>query len=335
MKQKESFMFLKTKKEVQAAQKPQIFLSKENGRLIISAEDMAVWLASHSAEQLVSQLGNVNIRNKNNETPLHLILHYPPNATVENVLPLMNAGADLNAKDASGKTPLNILLRYNYNYMNLEFLNLLLLFIENGADVNTQDSGGNTLLMELTDCKNINEWDIHNCRSGFCLAKDLFRPNTTFSLAAHILLDAGADADRQNNEGDTVLIKLIRNKHFDENFIAYLAGKSNLNIRNGKGETALSLALQSKNYGVARILVDKGADFNEVIDDNFCRLNQIYEAARKYMLNHIRGSVKNLIPASRKKEYIARLKQNNFYKILRHGPAVPDKSSAEGKVREN
>ena len=83
-----------------------------NGRRIlslnISGGDAAVWLLNHKA--------NVNAKDKNGQTPLHLII---ARGNLKAIQALLDHGADVNATDNKGKTPLAIfedLKKQEYNW---------------------------------------------------------------------------------------------------------------------------------------------------------------------------------------------------------------------------
>lgn len=61
---------------------------------------------------------------------------------------------------------------------------------------------------------------------------------------ARLLLDAGADINRQDSSGDTALMYAVYNGR-EENVETLLEKHPNVNLRNQRGETALQIALSS------------------------------------------------------------------------------------------
>lgn len=86
------------------------------------------------AEYLILHGADVNARNDNGITPLHLAA-YP-----EMVAILLKHGADLEARENGGGTPLHI------HSENPETLDVMAALLEHGANVNARDQGGKTAL---------------------------------------------------------------------------------------------------------------------------------------------------------------------------------------------
>jgi ankyrin repeat protein len=119
---------------------------------------------------------NVNIKNKENVTLLHVAAQ---SGNVEIIKLLLDAGANVNAKDKRGKTPL---LMTDVDEEK-DLLEILKLFIAKGVDVNIQykDENNQTLLMLACDDDNLE--------------------------AVKILLEAGANPNLKDSEGETAMMK--------------------------------------------------------------------------------------------------------------------------------
>ena len=89
---------------------------------------------------LVQNGTNVNVKNKDGETPLYYAMRVG-NVNIAQLL--IFAGADINVKNRNG----NALLHFARNVQAIRFL------IINGADVNIQDSNGQTPLHWIATCR--------------------------------------------------------------------------------------------------------------------------------------------------------------------------------------
>ena len=93
------------------------------------------------------------------------------------VLPLLDAGADANARDKDGRTALILFAGYYQDPVVVKAL------LDAGADVNAQDAEGNTaLILE---------------------AKYSDTPYSNSPACMQALVDAGADVTLQDNAGNT------------------------------------------------------------------------------------------------------------------------------------
>jgi serine/threonine-protein phosphatase 6 regulatory ankyrin repeat subunit B len=208
------------------------------------------WLISHNAD--------VNIKNKNGETPLHysiygnssknkirslLIkcgantnstnkyretpLHYAATYGKMDVAKLLlSHGAKVNARTGSGETPLHYATRQPSGPKEKR-VSTAGLMLENGADINVKDNYGRTPLHLASLVGNVE-------MTGFLLKKganpDLAIPNGqspihTASSMGHaelveVLIKGGATVNQRDNEGMTPLKRAL---HFPS--IHYEAGK--------------------------------------------------------------------------------------------------------------
>lgn len=139
-----SFAMASTK-DSSEQQTKQTVTKKENKKLLnpkkISIAEM---------KDLISRGANVNIRDKNQHTPLHLLT--APNLvfsdsvdpdTIEKIKLLISAGADVNAQTNRGETPLH---GYEPGLVAPQDPRIISMLIEAGADPNLKAYGGNTVL---------------------------------------------------------------------------------------------------------------------------------------------------------------------------------------------
>lgn len=166
----------------------------ENGKLEINA-DRALEAAikrddAALAENLIKNGANVNLLTADNASYL-MILHHNQNKITE--LLLAN-GAEINYSPQSDKT----LLMYAVKQANSTLINHML---EKGFSVNQADAEGNTSLMYVSDMVEqyadspVNE-----------IINDI-------NKVVPILQAKGADINAQNNNGETLLIKIAKQKN--------------------------------------------------------------------------------------------------------------------------
>ncbi len=146
----------------------------------------------------------------------------------DQVLSLLDEGADVNAKDALGTTALMACSRGG----NPETTGLLL---DMGADVNAKDERGWTALSEAV-------WKGH------------------LEVAA-LLLDKGADSDVGDKSGWTPLILAAWNGQSEAVKLLVERG-ANVNAKDAFGKTAFMRAVEMGRRDVAALLLDTGADVN-------------------------------------------------------------------------
>ena len=200
-------------------------------------------------EGLLERGSDVNARDKNQATPLHLASH---TSWIELVQALLDNGAEADARNADGQTPLHQLSNnihldeYDSSY---EMARILL---EHGVDVNARDKDQKTPLHSAA-------------YNGYA---DL----------AEVLLDHGALVDAKDIEGETPLHRLVLGNHYIlkpqwESRKKYalrlttlaqrlLESGADVNAQNKNQETPLHLASHLRLHDMARFLLQNGADVN-------------------------------------------------------------------------
>jgi ankyrin repeat protein len=162
-------------------------------------------------------------------------LHWAANwGFLEGVRLLLEYGADINAQNTDGETPLHRALRGSRK----EQAETLEFLLEHGADPNIADHGGSTPLF-------LAGWDNMEAER----AEKMVR----------LLLTHGADPNVRDKRGDTPLHEMRATRAMR----ALLEhGVQEIDARNNKGETPLLVAVRSAQAGTEKLLIAHGADKN-------------------------------------------------------------------------
>lgn len=192
------------------------------------------------------------------DTPLHRALK--DHRSIEEIRKLLDAGADINAKDKNGDTPLNIALQQwtyedpEYNFFDensrtfeemvqqffvgepigvLEvpatFEETVQLLLDAGADVNIPNNRGDTPLIIMLSQGGSDHCNL-NCSFGGIIQK---------------LIDAGADVNACNNIGDTPLLVACKHYVSSKLLTILIASGADVNCSNKNGITPLMAILKS------------------------------------------------------------------------------------------
>lgn len=228
---------------------------------------------------------------------------------------LVDQGADVNAKDSEGYT----VLMYAVRTQDLVIVKYL---VDQGADMNVKDGCGLTALMGavqsgnlaivnfLVDhgadvnargvsCENAKgrcTWCEYAVASGPRISTAYLEPqdHTALALGAEsgymeimeFLIDKGADMNVKDGRGMTALIRAVVLERPD--VMKFLIKKgADVNARDKKGKTALMYAVDRKpvNREVVKLLVDKGADLNAGDNDG---MTALMEAAKRGNLDAVK-----------------------------------------------
>ena len=178
---------------------------------------------------------NVNAKDHNGETVLSHLASLPRRRSLEGVKLLLAAGGNVNAKTNYGRTPLmNAAMSRKYKDDDPDPVSFVKLLIAAGAKVNPQDNNGDTALMLA-------------CRWGNpSSVKELLRANAAVNL--------------RNKDGHTALMFSSHYADCDECITLLMNAGANPSITDAKGQTALFHALTTNRPNSVRALITMGAN---------------------------------------------------------------------------
>lgn len=151
----------------------------------------------------------------------------------------------------------------------IEIDNTLLLnsFFAEGFSISYEDSNGKSLLVKALENDSLQVLDMILGR-GIYLEKPVENGKTPIFYVRSLealkkVVDAGADINRKNNDGESVISYFIKNK--PTSYSKYLAERGvNLNFSENKGWTPVFYAVVSGDLELVDIMGKKGGDFTLV-----------------------------------------------------------------------
>ena len=184
-------------------------------------------------EVLLDAGADVDARDGGGGTPLHVAANYSDKLAVSKVL--LAAGADVNARDSNWNTPLHELARFNHP-LGDQSVELARILIDAGANVETRQRHGNTPLHYAARREEI--------------------------PIVEVLLEAGADVHARNDDGETPLIKAVGEMSDNRTDVVemLLAAGADAKTRTEDGRTLLHYVRNDGIPEVYNVLLDAGAD---------------------------------------------------------------------------
>ena len=212
------------------------------------------WNSLHAANELISSGCKIDSKNTSGKTALSDAARSGAKAMATL---LLSKGANCNASDATGKTILTDAVQSQYPDM-------VQLLIKNGASVNIQDMYGRNSYHEAADTGDIKIIELIRQAGGNPLSRDSFG-KTPFSLVMGKdvkLIEAvlGTNIALTDSDGNSPLHAAVISRASASILQTIITMGYPLDQRNGKGYTALGLALEENQHVLAKILLKNGAD---------------------------------------------------------------------------
>ena len=201
-----------------------------NKALLLASE------AGHSkiVGALIDAGANVNVRyDTSKETSLMLAVRGRHSKIVE---ALIDAGADLTARNKDGETALEYAID-GYRFKIAEIL----------AKAEAKSKDGNPR---------------NDLNKALLLASE-----AGHSKIVDTLIDAGADANAKDKDGETALMLAVRGNH-SKIVGALIDAGADVNAKDKDGETSLMLAVRGRHSKIVGALIDAGADLTARNKDN-------------------------------------------------------------------
>jgi ankyrin repeat protein/mono/diheme cytochrome c family protein len=213
--------------------------------------------------RLIEAGADVNARNRFRSTPLHWAAHDSAKTAL-----LLARGAEVNAKQIEGRTPLFLAASMGANHQTVKLL------IEHGADPSLATANGQTPLMAAAARGNVEligllldrKVDV-NAQNGAGETALMFAASSGNTAAVKLLLDRGADAKRRSKRTETALGNAATTG-VEEIVRLLLQHGAEVNVQNIRGFSPLMLAANSDSIpaGVVKLLLASGADTSYTAD---------------------------------------------------------------------
>ncbi|EAY04209.1 ankyrin repeat protein, putative [Trichomonas vaginalis G3] len=219
--------------------------------------------SKETAEHLISHGANINEKDKNGKTALHYAAKTNSKETAEH---LISHGANINEKDKNGKTALHYAAMAN-NKETAEHL------ISHGANINEKDKYGKATLYYAVMANNKKTAELLISHGANINEKDKYGKATLHyavmannKKTAELLISHGANINEKDKYGETALHMAAKDncKKTAELLISHGA---NINEKDKYGETALHMAAKDNCKKTAELLISHGANINEKNED--------------------------------------------------------------------
>jgi len=300
--------------------------------------------AQDSISGLIASGANINAKNKQGQTPLHMTIQ-PDYIWISWMKMLLAAHADLNAQDTNGFTPLHLLALSKAHYGQSEAAALL---IEAGAKPDVLDKQGRTPLL-LTKDSPASSWEINafvqtllkagaktngKDDQGRTVAHLALMGQWPWSSAGEelaALAKAGADFSAKDDQGKTPLHYLAGLGSQSPMFFirgvgdAFVAARVDFQARDNEGNTPLHVAAKTGTRDVFDWLVKQGANLDAT--------NNLGETAR-LLAAHSKDAFPRSGPANAETDIFQAIREGNIDAATRLLNADPQLANQTNQLQQ-
>lgn len=222
---------------------------------------------------LIYKGADIDARNNSGKTPLLFAARFLDNYDIIRLL--LEHGADVNAKDDDGRTPLFTVSDRRENY------NIVKLLLERGADVNAKNEDDLTPLFRVYELKTAKLLLEHGANVN---ARDKYRKTPLHRIGnketMKFLIEHDADLEAKDIEGNTPLIEVTKDRYHNDTVKLLIDYGANINSENKKGYTPIINSVKSKNTDIVKLLIERGVNINQPNKDG---KTPLFYAFRKEM----------------------------------------------------
>ncbi len=213
--------------------------------------------------RLIDAGADVNAKNRFRSTPLHWAVQDSAKVTL-----LLSRGAEVNTKQIEGRTPLFLAASMGGNQQTVKLL------LEHGADPTLPTANGQTPLMAAAARGNLElvrllvdrKVDV-NAKNGAGDTALMFAASSGSARIVALLLERGADARVRSKRNETALGNAATTG-VEESVRLLLDHGAEVNVQNIRGFSPLMLAANSDSLpaGVVKLLLASGANTSHTAD---------------------------------------------------------------------
>ncbi|KAJ3440169.1 transient receptor potential cation channel subfamily a member [Anaeramoeba flamelloides] len=237
-------------------------------------------------EFLIDHLQDINFKNKDNDTLLHLACQNS-NPNLDLIQKMINNGIKIDLVNCEGKQAFSYLITSDVSMEVIQF------FLNKKQNINEFAEYSTTLLMGV--CKNKEEY-IEYCLKNGADAKLLnsFHESALYYLLQNknsklkhfqLFKDYGAPFDCRNYKAETVLDLALKKRQEDLQILEFLIQNTNLKTHNKKFLDPLAIALRKRlPLTIIKCIIENGGDCNKV--NVFGEHSLFHATTKKRLINH-------------------------------------------------
>lgn len=230
---------------------------------------------------IVSQTGDVNIRNREGNSPLFITVLKNRKEVGEL---LLQKGADIFSTNINNNSPLRVALKYSATVPTVQD------WLLNSDTIRARDGSGNTVLHYAVEWKYIDAINYLLSRNADVKAKNANGESVLFSAAKtnnpeiiQRIVNGGADLYARDNLGSTPIHMAVRFEA-DKSIDKLVLMGVDVNAQNTSGKSPLAEAVLSGKIDIAKVLLKDGAD------PNTCDISGV-----TILMDAIRGCNENVV----------------------------------------